>query len=315
MRFLITSNIKNNPPLRVLVILFLIGSLLYWIAGWFFYHYKFGLTYEKMFLYFFADPSFPELLPPAQLLEDIHIQLFMTIVFLTVLTPVFLHGSRSGRPGKLLLPAVFLGGAGEAIASAGVYLLGPSLIYLKILLFILFQVGAGFMILSSLRVYLTGGRETAPERSLLYAVVLFFALSTILFTLVSFFLFALKLGLTPESVSEYYRGNPHRFMKPKSLSLLLEVITPHLLAMSLYVFALVHLAFFTNLRRRILWSLLLFSCALTENLSTLLIRFLWEGFSYLKIASFLGLCAGMLYLSVVLIVSLLRHRAGEPVVL
>lgn len=315
MRFLITSSIKNNPPLRVLVVLFLIGSLLYWVAGWFFYHYKFGLTYEKMFVYFFADPSFPELLPPAQLLEDIHVQLFMTIVFLTVLTPVFLHGNRSGRLTRFLLPAVFLGGVGEAVASVGVYLLGAPLIYLRILLFILFQIGTGFMILYSLRVYLTGKRETAPEKSLLYAVVLFFALSTILFTLVSFFLFAVKVGLTPQSVSEYYLGNPQKFMKPKSLSLLLEAVAPHLLAMSLYVFALVHLAFFTNLRRRILWSVLLFSCALIENLSTLLIRFLWEGFSYLKIASFLGLCAGMLYLSLVLILSLLRHRAGEPVVL
>jgi len=175
-RFLITSSIKNNPPLRVLVVLFLIGSLLYWVAGWFFYHYKFGLTYEKMFVYFF--------------------------------TPHTVSASR----------CVSRRGGGS------VYLLGAPLIYLRILLFILFQIGTGFMILYSLRVYLTGKRETAPEKSLLYAVVLFFALSTILFTLVSFFLFAVKVGLTPQSVSEYYLGNPQKFMKPKSLSLLLEAV-------------------------------------------------------------------------------------------
>ncbi len=314
MRFFITSNIKGSPPLRTAVLLFLFCSLLYWLGNWLFYHFKFGLTYERMFTYFFMDPEFPERLPPAQLFEDVHIQLFLMMIFLIVLTPIFLH-SRADRFARLLVVSAFTAGTGEVLSSLGVYFLGPVFIYPKIALFLILQLSSGLMLLFSLRLYLTGEKEVPPERSMLYLVVLFLALSTVLFTVIGFFLFVAKMGITPQSVSEYYLGNPERFMKPKSLPTLMKVVSPHLLAMGVYVLALTHLAFFTNLRKKVLWTLSLFSLALAENLSGPLIRYVWEGFSYLKIFSFLGLSAGMVYLSMVVVLSVLRHRARGTVVL
>ncbi len=309
MRFFISSNIKSNAPLYVTVVLFLISCQIYWIINWFFYAAKFGITYEGMFSYFFTDPQFPEKIPIAQLLEDMHIQFFIYITFLLVLSSLFLHKCVRETLKYTLVGLSFLSATGDVLSGFAVYFLGPAFIYLKVFMFLSFQVFTGAMLFLTLKLYLTKEREEPPERSLLYSLVFAFILSTLLFAVFNFFLFISKLGFTPESVASYYAGNPQKFIRPKSLEGILEVVSPHTVSMGVYLFALVHFAFFTNVRRKVLLSAVTLLSGLADNFSPLLIRFVSPEFSYLKLISFLLLTASMVYISLVVGISIIRHRA------
>ncbi len=303
MRFFITSNIKNNPALRILILAILTGCLLYWIGNWFFYHSKFGLSYNKMFLYFFSDPSFPEPLPISQLFEDIHISMFMVIVLCTLLSSLFLQSQKNKFQQTVLILTLFGTGITEVLLSLVIYFISPVFIYAKIFAFLFFQITFLLMFIITLRFYLLGKGETYTEKSLLYTVVLLFSTSAVLFTFLSFFLFISKVGVTPQSISEYYLGNPTKFMKPKSLSTLLESTVPHLLVMSVFIFTLIHFILFTTFKGKLLSGILLFSCAFLESTSGLFIRLGVEPFSYIKLISFIGFCAGVLFLSFKVIIS------------
>ncbi len=187
MRFFISSNIKGNRPLYVTVLLFLFSSLLYWTSSWFFYGAKFGLTYDSMFTYFFTDPSYPERLPLSQLLEDMHVQMFLYVTFILVLSSIFMHKCMRDRVKFLLISLSFLSGVGDILSGLGVYFLGPFFIYLKLLFFFVFQISSGAMLALTLKLYITGEKEEPPERSILYSLVFIFALLTVLFTALNFF--------------------------------------------------------------------------------------------------------------------------------
>ena len=315
MRFFISSNIKSNTPLHVTVVFFLLSALLFWFLSWLFYHYKFGLTYDAMFVYFFTDKEFPEKLPLSQLLEDIHIQLFIQITYLLVVVSIFLHKHTAERLRTALVIVAFLSALGDILLSLGVYFLSPLLIYPKILFFVLFQLSVGIMLLLSLKLFLSREKEKAPDRGLLYSVVFIFAFATVILTLLNFFLFVSKMGFSPISVAQYYEGNPQAFVRPKSLEGMLLVMVPHTIAMTLYLFTLIHFAFFTNLSKKTLLSFLVLSFALLDNFSGLMIRYVDGSLAYLKLLSFSGLSLMMLYLSLAVIVSILKHRAKSVVVL
>ncbi len=315
MRFFISSNIKGNRPLYVTVLLFLFSSLLYWTSSWFFYGAKFGLTYDSMFTYFFTDPSYPERLPLSQLLEDMHVQMFLYVTFILVLSSIFMHKCMRDRVKFLLISLSFLSGVGDILSGLGVYFLGPFFIYLKLLFFFVFQISSGVMLALTLKLYITGEKEKPPERSILYSLVFIFALLTVLFTALNFFLFTYKVGLTPEAVADYYRGNPAHFTRPKSVEGLMEVFTPHTVAMGVYLFGLVHFSFFTNIRRKVLLSALTLSFAMLDNVSPFFVRFVSPHFSYVKLLSVAGLTLCMLYISFVVMVSILRHRAKSILLL
>jgi hypothetical protein len=315
MRFFISSNIKNNLPLYVTVVFFLISALLYWATAWVLYSLKYGLRYESMFRYFFTDPLYPERIPLSQLLEDLHVNLFLAVMFLIVLASIFIHKCVRDTVKYTLIGLAYLSLLTEIASSFLVYFLSPLFIYLKIGSFVAFQTSTGIMTVLSLKLYLTREREEPPERALLYTLVFIFTSTALLFAVLNFFLFLTKLGFTPDRIAVYYLGDPRTFVRPKSLEGLLQVAVPHTVAMVVYLFALLHFAFFTNLKRRVLWSGLTLGSALADNLSGLLIRYVSEHFVYLKIASFLVLQTAVVYLSLVILVSLLRHRAKAIVLL
>ena len=315
MRFLISSNIKSNRALYTTVVLFLLSSVLFWFLSWLFYHYKFGLTYDAMFTYFFTDKEFPEKLPLSQLLEDIHIQLFIHLTYLLVVVSLFLHKHTRERFRIALVLIAFLSALGDTLLSLGVYFLSAFLIYVKILSFLLFQLSVGVMLFLSLKLFLSNEKEETPGRGLLYSIVFVFVSATVLFTLLNFFLFISKMGFSPLSVAQYYAGNPQEFVRPKSLEGMLTVMVPHTIAMVIYLFTLIHFAFFTNIKRKTLLSSITLLLALLDNFSGLMIRFGDSGFAYVKLLSFSGLSFLMLYLSVAVGVSILRHRAKSVIVL
>ncbi|EDP74777.1 hypothetical protein [Hydrogenivirga sp. 128-5-R1-1] len=315
MRFFISSNIKNNAPLYITVVFFLLSSLLYWVLSWLLYHFKFGLTYEKMYTYFFTDVKFPERLPLGQLYEDIHIQLFLHVTFILVLSSIFIHKCIRDRVKYTLILISFLSGVLELLSGLLVYYLSPAFIYVKLMLFYAFQISTGAMLLLALKLYLSKEKEEPPERSVLYSLVFIFSLSTLLFTFVNFFLFVNKIGITPGSVAEYYLGSPEKFLRPKTLSGLLSVVTPHLITMGIYLFTLVHFVFFTSAKRKIMLSSLTMTLALLDNFGGVFIRFLDPSFAYLKLLSFLGLSFMMVYLPTLIMVSILKHRAKTIILL
>ncbi|MDQ7038172.1 MAG: hypothetical protein Q9N26_03090 [Aquificota bacterium] len=315
MRFFISSNIKSNPPLYVAVVLFLVSALVYWVIAWFVYSSKYGLNYERMFTYFFTDPLYPERIPLSQVLEDVHINFFLVTVFLIVLASVFIHKCVRDSIKYTLILSSFVSVLLDLGSSFLIYFLSPLFIYLKIASFIAFQVSTGIMILLSIKLYLTREKEEPPERSILYTLVFMFTSTVFFFVLINFFLFATKLGVTPQQVAKYYLGDPASFIRPKTFEGLLDVIAPHTVAMVVYLFALVHFSFFTNLKRKVFWSCVCMVSAILDNLSGLMIRFLSDHFAYLKIISFLLLQVSMLYLSIVVVVSILRHRAKAIVLL
>ena len=315
MRFFISSNIKSNPPLYITVVIFLLSSVVYWVTTWIVYNAKYGLTYDRMFRYFFTDPLYPERIPLSQLLEDMHVNFFLFIMFLIVLASIFIHKCMKDSLKYTLILLSFVSGLVEFLSSLAVYYVSPAFIYLKIFSFLSFQVSTGTMILLALKLYLTREKEEPPERSLLYAIVFIFTSTVSLFVVLNFFLFVTKIGLTPDQVARYYLGDPAIFMRPKSLEGILEVLTPHTVAMALYLFALIHFAFFTNLRNRVAWSVVTLVSALVDNTSGLMIKYVGAHFAYIKLGSFLVLQLAMIYLSVAIIVSLLRHRAKAIVLL
>ena len=308
MRFFVSPNIKSNPPLYFTVVLFLLSSLLYWIINWFFYAVKFGIDYRSMYAYFFIDPKFPERIPFSQLLEDLHIQFFLHIMFLIVLSSLFLQGGVRGILRYILPAGSFLSATVDVLLSLAVYFLSPAFIYPKILTFLIFQASSGLMLFLTLKSYLGKGREGSPDRSLLYSIVLMFAVSSLIFALINLLLFLSKMGLTPESIAVYYIGDPGRFIKSRSLEGIVGVVTPHTIGMGVYLTVLVHFSFFTGMRRQPFLSLLTLPSGIGNNLSPLLIRFLGPEFSYLKLLSFLLLTASMVFLSTVVGVWALKRR-------
>ena len=116
-------------------------------------------------------------------------------------------------------------------------------------------------------------------------------------------------------MAEYYLGSPEKFLRPKTLSGLLSVVTPHLITMGIYLFTLVHFVFFTSAKRKIMLSSLTMTFALLDNFGGVFIRFLDPSFAYLKLLSFLGLSFMMVYLPALIMVSILKHRAKTIILL
>ena len=315
MRFFISSNIKSNAPLYMTVIFFLAFTLLFWATNWFYYHWKFGLTYRKMFAYFFTDPEFPERIPTAQLLEDIHIQLFLYSLFLLALSSIFVHKCVRDRVKYALIGASFGSGILEPVSGLLPVFISPLFIYLKIFLFLLFQISTGLMIFFALKLYLTKEKEEPPERGILYTLVFLFAGSVIIFATINFFLFIAKFGILPSQVATYFLGNHELFIKKKTLQGLMNVFNPHLISMAVYIFTVVHFAFFTNLRRKIYWSVLLFGFAFLDNASGPLILYFGLPMAYVKSVSFIIFTGCLYYTALLVMISIIRHRARPIVVL
>ncbi|MEW6433454.1 MAG: hypothetical protein AB1730_18265 [Myxococcota bacterium] len=105
-------------------------------------------------------------------------------------------------------------------------------------------------------------------------------------------LFAMKLGCSLASVEAFYRGAPDAMTRPRSLAGLLETTVPHLLAVPLTVFVIVHLVGWAGVLRRPALQLLArvtFALVLVGVASGILVRFAWPALSAVKLAAFLGL--------------------------
>ncbi len=126
------------------------------------------------------------------------------------------------------------------------------------------------------------------KNDLLKLIILFTVIFFVFLWLTNLLLY-LKVGLSYESVVEYYRGSEETFRPPKSYLGLLEEAHFHFFSIAIILVTLNHLILFTNIKsvNKLLIIVISYVSAFFDIISGWLIRFLHPGFAYLKISSFL----------------------------
>jgi len=145
---------------------------------------------------------------------------------------------------------------------------------------------------------------------LLMAIIILFSVYIAMLWLTNLLLYFHKMGLTYQSVVEYYLGSEERFLQPKSYQGLLEISHFHLFAMGILLLTLTHLMLFVPLRPELkAWLIAVpFFSALADEGGGWLVRFVHPMFAYVKISGFLLLEGS---LAVLIMVSLWAVFAGS----
>lgn len=148
------------------------------------------------------------------------------------------------------------------------------------------------------------------RNTMLRIILLFFLVFVALFWVSNWAVMITKMGLTPASIAEYYRGDPvAEFGQPaRPWASLAEQSHFHLFAMGMLVMTLTHLLLFLPVSTKIKGTLvvLTFLSALVSEGSTWLVRGVHEHFAWLKLIAFVALQASLLGLVVALIVGIAR---------
>ena len=147
---------------------------------------------------------------------------------------------------------------------------------------------------------------------LLQVIVLLYALYVAALWLTNALLYFEKMGLSPSSVVEYYRGDEERFLQPRTYQGMLEISHFHLFAMGMLLLVLTHLMLFVPLADRLkawLIAVPFLSAGLDEGAGWL-VRFGHPAFAVVKVAGFL-LLQGSLALLVGLSVWAVFRGSGQ----
>ena len=147
------------------------------------------------------------------------------------------------------------------------------------------------------------------RNDLLKLVVL---LTTVFFVFlwVTNLLLFLKVGLSYESVVEYYRGSEESFRPPRSYMGLLEEAHFHFFSMAVLLVTLNHLFLFTGRgnTEKLLVITTSYGAAFLDIAGGWLVRYAAAEFAYVKIASFVVLQASLAYLMAVVTFYLFGKR-------
>ena len=127
-----------------------------------------------------------------------------------------------------------------------------------------------------------------------------------LFWLLTFVLFISKLGFTPESIANYYRGSAVDFQPARNVNSMLEVSHGHAAMMVMVLLLITHLVIFTNGRPRNKRLIIIgvFSAGIINELSSWAIRFLAPSFALVKLVAFLSMQGLIFYILLKIIISL-----------
>jgi hypothetical protein len=155
---------------------------------------------------------------------------------------------------------------------------------------------------------------------LLKVIVWCFLAYTLVLWLTNAGMYFSRMSLSPSSVIDYYRGNDERFMQPRSLAGLLEVLHFHSFAMGILLLTLTHLLLFVPVSMRLkAWGIATaFAAGLGDELSGWGVRFVHPAFAYSKIGFFLLLEGVILFLMITVARALLfglpsaYTRTSEP---
>lgn len=145
------------------------------------------------------------------------------------------------------------------------------------------------------------------------SILAFFYFYFFLHWVSSILMFKEKLGFSYRGVVRYYVGDPEFFMQPRSFLGLLEVTHFHLFAMGIFFVVFSHLLLFTPWPETVK-QLLIFMLAFSlvgDIASGWLIRYLADGFAWLKLLSFWILQGASLILFVGLTMGLFRSSGRD----
>jgi len=144
---------------------------------------------------------------------------------------------------------------------------------------------------------------------LLKTIVLCFLFYTAVLWLSNFGMYFAKMGLTPSSVVDYYRGNEAKYLQPRSLAGLLETLHFHAFAMGMLLLTLTHLVLFVPIPARAKgWGIATaFSSGIVGELAGWGVRFVHPAFAYVKIAAFVLLQGSVLCLMALVTTALVRN--------
>lgn len=143
----------------------------------------------------------------------------------------------------------------------------------------------------------TGGFERHPlMRLTLWFTLLFLAG----FLAINFSMYFSRMGLSPDSVANYYLGSEADFTPPRTLGSMLETAHMHLPVMALVLLLLTHLMIFAPFSESTKYVFIsaAFAAALMHEGSGWLVRFVHPDFAVFKIAGFLALQGMMGFLIV-----------------
>ncbi|MFN3134844.1 MAG: hypothetical protein ACK44H_04655, partial [Candidatus Kryptonium sp.] len=222
MKFFWTGEIKNFKPIHTAILLFTVFVFLFWIGAFFHFGVKFGYSVEKIQYYFWGEPDFPSEVSIAQVLEESHINLFVVGLLFLCISALIVY---SNIPSKLKFAVILAFAFSGFLYAASDFILislGREYASLKIFIFLLFQT---VIFLSLLIVWFKNSRGQKNNRNsgFLSILIFIFAIFNLAFVMFNFMLFGDKIGFTVSDVSGYYLGNPEKFLKPKSVSGLVEI--------------------------------------------------------------------------------------------
>lgn len=144
---------------------------------------------------------------------------------------------------------------------------------------------------------------------------------TLLFTLVflvgfwitNFGLYFAKMGVTPQSVIDYYSGSAEQYRMPRTYQSMLEVTHAHLPMMALVVLFVTHLLIFAPYEAKTKVGFIVggFTLAFFNESAGWLVRFVSPAFAWFKIFTFLSFQSILGYLLVTLVIYLIRGAAAN----
>ena len=146
------------------------------------------------------------------------------------------------------------------------------------------------------------------RNSLLRLIIVCFLLYATALWVTNALLYFNKMGLTYQSVVEYYLGSEARFLQPRSYQGLLEITHFHVFAMGILILTLAHLLLFVPMPPRAkLWLICLtFFAGIFDEAAGWLTRFVHPVFAYTKIGAFLLLEAALGFLIIAVLVAVAR---------
>jgi len=309
MRFFWTGKIKNSKPISFAISFFLLFLLLFWFGNILNFWFKFKFSVEEISNYLFGDPEFPSEISPAQILEEAHINLFVLGILFLCLSALLIYSGLKDRTKIYFILSLGASGILYTFSDLLVLLLGREFAWLKLLLFAIFQL----IILLSITIFFTAKKSNDKNGKKFIAFIIFtFALLNILFATMNFFIYAEKIGLSITQTSEYYLGNPEKFMKQKSIQGIIAISQIHFLPMAIYLLTLTHFLYLVNGKFNLTLTFSLFLTSLLDNISGIFILYLNEIFAIVKLISFILFEILLLLSSTLIIYRLITLKFNFP---
>ncbi len=288
----------------ILIVLF---SGLFWVIDIINAVMIYGASYEDVYLYFYSDFEYPEIAPFNALIENVHINLYASLLFSVFFLPLFLKIYPNKKFAFIISLIIFAFSLLYSISDIAVYLWGVIFIYIKLISFLSYKVLSlvALAVTFILIVYRQVGRVYIGGVNL---IVLIFAFSSLFFLFINLIMFYTKLGFSPENIYYYYNGNEELFVKGKNFESIISVLALHIVSGGVFVFVLGHFYIFTEFIYKGIAIYLSFVSTIIEFLSGLFIKMGLFIFTYIKLISFFMMEFLLAFITLYVIKDILKGR-------